>query len=166
MNGFEPNQIAILFYSKHSAFNNQDGVLSLQMSNLLLLRESTNADRKRLKIAFSIANYRFRLTICNLTRLLDSRDSSRLPPVRCVNETKTFKKFKNRQLAMFNSYQPVRIHWPWSTLSVCLHLSREWQLDRKCISISKTMVYLPQVSWPASCHWVWTVPIASFVWII
>ena len=29
--------------------------------NLKLLRQSTNADRKRLKIAFSIANGRFRL---------------------------------------------------------------------------------------------------------
>ena len=59
--------------------------------NLKLLRESTNADRRLLKIAFSIAYCRFRLPICNLKRcfkayrlaLLDSRDSSRLPPIRC-----------------------------------------------------------------------------------
>ena len=62
--------------------------------NLKLLRESTNADRKRLKIAFLIANCRFRLAICNLKRccnayrstLLDSHDSSRLPPIRCGYE--------------------------------------------------------------------------------
>ena len=59
--------------------------------NLKLLRKSINADRKRLKTAFSIANCRFRLSICNLKRcfnayrsaLVDSRDSSRLPPIRC-----------------------------------------------------------------------------------
>ena len=59
--------------------------------NLKLLREPTNVDRKRLKITFSIANCRFRLPICNLKRcfdayrpaLLDSRDSLRLPPIRC-----------------------------------------------------------------------------------
>ena len=59
--------------------------------NLKLMRESTNADRKRLKIAFPIANCRFRLLICNLkhcfnayrSALLDSRDSLLLPPVRC-----------------------------------------------------------------------------------
>ena len=52
--------------------------------NLKLLRESTNADRKRLKIAFLIANCRFRLPVCNPKRccnayrsaLLDSHDSS------------------------------------------------------------------------------------------
>ena len=47
--------------------------------NLKLLRESTNADRKRLKIVFSIANcfnaYR--------SALLDSRNSSQLPTIRC-----------------------------------------------------------------------------------
>ena len=59
--------------------------------SLKLLRESTNADGKRLKIAFSIANCSFRLPICNPKRcfnayrsaLLDSRDSSQLPPIRC-----------------------------------------------------------------------------------
>ena len=59
--------------------------------NLKLLRESTNADQKRLKIVFLIANCRFRLPICNLKHrfnpyrpsLLDSRDSSRLSPIRC-----------------------------------------------------------------------------------
>ena len=59
--------------------------------NLKLLRESTNADRKQLKIAFLIANCHFRLRICNLKRcfnaypsaLLDSRDSLWLPPIRC-----------------------------------------------------------------------------------
>ena len=62
--------------------------------NLKLLRESTNADRKRLKKVFSIANCRFRLPICNLkhcfnaypSALLDFRDSSRLPPIRCEHE--------------------------------------------------------------------------------
>ena len=62
--------------------------------NLKLLRESTNADRKRLKIAFLIANCRFRLPICNLKRccnayrsaFLDSHDSSRLPLIRCDYE--------------------------------------------------------------------------------
>ena len=39
--------------------------------NLKLLRQSTNADRKRLKIAFSIANCRFRLPTSSA--LLDSR---------------------------------------------------------------------------------------------
>ena len=66
--------------------------------NLKLLRESTNADRKRLKIAFSIANCRFRLPICNLKRcfnayrsaLLDSRASSRLPPIQCEHVFKLF----------------------------------------------------------------------------
>ena len=60
--------------------------------NLKLLRESTYADRKRLKLTFSIANWRFWLPICNLKRcfnayrpaLLESRDSSRLPHIRCV----------------------------------------------------------------------------------
>ena len=58
--------------------------------NLKLLRESTNADRKQLKIVFLIANCDFRLPICNLkyyfnayrSALLDSRDSLRLPPIR------------------------------------------------------------------------------------
>ena len=60
--------------------------------SLKLLRESTNANQKRLKIAFLTANCRFRLSICNLkhcfnayrSALLESRDSSRLPPIRCV----------------------------------------------------------------------------------
>ena len=43
--------------------------------NLKLLRESTNADRKWLKIAFSIANCRFRLPICNLKRCLMLRSA-------------------------------------------------------------------------------------------
>ena len=57
--------------------------------NLKLLRESTNADRKRLKIVFSIANYRLRLPICTLKRcfnahrsaLFDSCESSRFPHI-------------------------------------------------------------------------------------
>ena len=69
--------------------------------NLKLLRQSTNADRKRLKIAFSIANCRFRLPICDLKRcfnayrsaLLDSRDSSRLPPMRCEDRRQLWMKF-------------------------------------------------------------------------
>ena len=60
--------------------------------SLKLLWESTNADQKRLKMVFLIANCRFRLPICNLKRcfnayryaLLDSRDSLRLPPIWCV----------------------------------------------------------------------------------
>ena len=67
--------------------------------SLKLQRESTNADRKRLKIAFSIANCRFRLPIYNLKRrfkafwsaLLDSRKSSRLPPIRCGQRNFTIK---------------------------------------------------------------------------
>ena len=58
--------------------------------NLKQLQESTNTDRKWLKTAFSIANCRFRLPICNLkhcfnvyrSALLDSCDSSQLPPIR------------------------------------------------------------------------------------
>ena len=38
--------------------------------SLKLLRESTNANRKWLKIAFSTANCRFRLPICNLKHCL------------------------------------------------------------------------------------------------
>ena len=57
----------------------------------MMLRDSTTADRKRLKTAFSIANCCFRLLICNLKRcfnayrsaLLDSCDSSKLPPIPC-----------------------------------------------------------------------------------
>ena len=52
-------------------------------------------DRKWLKIAFSLANCRFRLPISNLKRcfnayrsaLLDCRGSSRLPPIRCEKGT-------------------------------------------------------------------------------
>ena len=48
-----------------------------------------------IKIAFSIANFSFWLPICTLKRcfnayqsaLLDSRDSSRLPPIRCAHTT-------------------------------------------------------------------------------
>ena len=58
--------------------------------SIKLLRESTNANRKWLKLAFSIANFRVKLPICILKRcfkayrsaFLDSRDSSRLPPIR------------------------------------------------------------------------------------
>ena len=61
--------------------------------NLKLLQESTSTDRKWLEIAFSIANCHFRLPICNLKRcfnayrstLLDTCDSLRLPPIRCVS---------------------------------------------------------------------------------
>ena len=56
-----------------------------------LLRESTKADQKWLKIAFLIANCHFRLPICDLKHcfntyrsvLLNSRDSSWLLPIRC-----------------------------------------------------------------------------------
>ena len=59
--------------------------------NLKWLRESTNADRKWLKMVFSIANCRFTLPVCNLKHyfnayrsvLLDSCDTSRLLPIRC-----------------------------------------------------------------------------------
>ena len=74
---------------------------------------------------------------------------------------KLLNKLKNRKLAMFISHQPIRINWPWSTLSVGLHLNKEWDLGRKCMSIFKTMVYLPQVGWQASLikvhRWVWEV---------
>ena len=58
--------------------------------------ESTNADRKQFKIAFSVENYHFRLPVCQLKRcfnayrsaILDSRDNSRLPPIR--RDTKHF----------------------------------------------------------------------------
>ena len=57
-----------------------------------LLQESTNADQKQLKIVFLIANCHFRLQVYNLkpcfnayrSTLLDSLDSSRLPPILCV----------------------------------------------------------------------------------
>ena len=69
--------------------------------NLILLWESTNADQKRLNIVFSIANFRFKLPICNLkccfntyqSALLNSRDSSRLPPILCVNKMNHLSKF-------------------------------------------------------------------------
>ena len=62
-------------------------------SSFKLLWESHNANRKWLKIVFSITNCRFRWPVCNLKRcfnayrsaLLDSRDSLRLPPIQCVN---------------------------------------------------------------------------------
>ena len=87
--------------------------------NLKLLRQSTNADRKRLKIAFSIANCRFRLPICNIKRcfnayrsaLLDSRDSSRLPPIRCVktpinrNELKLIPKTRKYNMRYDNRFK-------------------------------------------------------------
>ena len=72
--------------------------------NRKLVRELTNAERKWLEIAFSIANCRYRLPICNLignlnccfnsyrSALLDSRDSSWLPPIRCV-EVSTWRYF-------------------------------------------------------------------------
>ena len=42
--------------------------------NLKLLRESTNVDRKRLKIAFPIANCRFRLPVCKMLELSEVFD--------------------------------------------------------------------------------------------
>ena len=40
--------------------------------DLKLLRESTNADRSQLKIAFSSANCRFRLPVCYLERCFNA----------------------------------------------------------------------------------------------
>ena len=92
---------SLTFIAVHNWFSMERAKLTLQVllvsvshrigGNGKLLRESTNADRKRLKIPFSIANCRFRLPDCNLKRcfnayrsaLLDSRDSSRLLPIRC-----------------------------------------------------------------------------------
>ena len=74
--------------------------------NLKLLQESTKRGSKAVKIAFSIAYCHFRLPVCNLKRcfnayrsaLLDSRDSSRLPPIRCVLEVWSLQALNWRQL--------------------------------------------------------------------